>query len=154
MLNGKNIAAVLAAGTLCSAAEIAPWDKYHIPEESRWRGEALPLPDPARDIMLFGSNVEWFMADGNGLGMIDEVRRLFPDTQFVLSAVFFPPKELPEFLKQVYARGAFFQSQKAPVLDADALKTAGPHPLGDQGKEVHTENWVIATTVISTGKSC
>ena len=146
MLNGKNIAAVLAAGTLCSAAEIAPWDKYHIPEESRWRGEALPLPDPARDIMLFGSNVEWFMADGNGLGMIDEVRRLFPDTQFVLSAVFFPPKELPEFLKQVYARGAFFQSQKAPVLDADALKTAGPHPLGDQGKEVHTENWVIATT--------
>ena len=90
MLNGKNIAAVLAAGTLCSAAEIAPWDKYHIPEESRWRGEALPLPDPARDIMLFGSNVEWFMADGNGLGMIDEVRRLFPDTQFVLSAVFSP----------------------------------------------------------------
>lgn len=146
MKKAKEIAVVLVAGTLCSAAEIAPWDKYYMPEKSLWHEKALPLPDPERDTLLFGSNVEWFIADGNGLGMIEEVQRLFPDTQFVLSAVFFPPKVLPEFLKQVYAKGAFFQSQKAPVLDADALKTAGPHPLGDQGKEVHVENWVIATT--------
>lgn len=174
LYNMKLMQTVALLGVVSLQAAIAetiePYDKYHIAEKTLWNAPPLPLPDKSKDIMSFGSCPIWFMGTdcndhghdnsqpfkencpawqketNNALQMIDEVKRLFPDTQFVVAGVFVPPLQFPDFLKKVYAKGAFFQSQKAPVLDADALSKAGPHPIGDKGQELHTENWVMMTT--------
>jgi len=132
--------------TACGGQAVPPWDKYYIAEPTLWNEPPLPLPDLSRDTIYCGANPAWFMENDNGLKMTREIKRLFPDTQFVLSAVFVPPRTFPAFLKKLYAEGGFFQSQKAPVLDADALVQAGLAPIGDNGKPVKVENWVIATT--------
>ena len=128
------------------APAVEPWDKYHVEEETLWSGNVQPLPDFEQDIMYYGSNFSWFGQERNGELMIREMKRLFPDTQFVLSGYRMPERANLEDFKKYIELGAFVQLQKSPVLDTDALEATGELPLGDQGRRLRNENWVIATT--------
>ncbi len=115
-------------------------------DSNMWQGKPLPLPDESKDIIYLGTGAKW-AASKNSIEAAQYMRKRFPNTQFVVSAVWFPAPQIPEYLRKLHGLGAFYQYQKAPPQDRKTYALHGTLPENWRGDKLTWGNAVLATSI-------
>lgn len=127
-----------------------PREQYRV-DRNYWTGPMPALPDESQDIIYIGSAPGW-LRDGyepmeNVKITTRELRRLFPGTQIVHSAVWFPWPGTDEMIRKFQELGdVFYQQQHAPPRDFKNLEAIAPMPYNYRGDHLKSNNHPMIST--------
>lgn len=111
------------------------------------RKKAMPkLPNEHKDTLLLGTTPNWLIENDNGVLFAKKIRQLFPNTQFILSPVWFPIPGVEKAIEDLEAMGdVYYQQQHAPTRDIKNLATLASLPYNYRGDKLTGDNTIIAT---------